>query len=142
LRYYQAAVILLVVFAVLSAVQAAVALVDIATIPEDLQIVWRGIQYVFLTSWIAPLFVFIRNIYGYAENWLGAEDRTRFKYEANQLLGTWAKYEQYIKMLTVLIIALTIDTPVQPYAPYVAGGLAFLVDIVRKSLTDIAESKA
>lgn len=141
MKYYQAAVILLVVFAALSALQVAVSTVDITTIPEDLQIVWRGVQYVFLTSWIAPLFVFIRNIYGYAENWLGVEDRTEFKYEAKQLLGTWAKYEQYIKMLTVFIIALTIDTPVQPYAPYVAGTLAFIIDVVRKSLTDIAESR-
>jgi len=138
LKYYQAAVVLLVAFAVLSGVQAAIATVDITTLPEDLQVIWRGVQYVFVTSWIAPLFVFIRNLYGYAENWLGADDRKEFKFKANQLLANWAKYEQYIKGLTILVIALTIDTPVQPYAPYVAGGLAFLLDVIRKSLSDIA----
>lgn len=135
-----ATVILLVSFAVLMGVHTVVSTVDATTIAPEWQGVWAGLSYIFLTSAAAPLFAFIRNFYGYAENYLGAEPEKRasIKYEANKLWGTWLKYEGYIKAFAILIIALTKDTPLAPYAAYIAGSLAFIVDLIRKSLSDIA----
>jgi len=142
LRYYQAAAILLIVFAVLTAIQTAIASVDTTDLPSEFQTIWSGIVYVFTTSAATPLWVFIRNVYGYAENYLGTDPlkREKLRYESSQLMATWMKYEAYIKAFTAMMLGLTVGTPLQPYAVYIAGGLAFLVDVIRKSLADIAES--
>lgn len=136
MRAYQAAVILLVAFAILTGIQTAVKTVDVSGMPDELQLVWDGVLYIFATSALTPLWVFIRNIYGYYENW--ANQKGEIEYEAKQFWATWLKYEEYVKALAALVIGLTMGTPLQPYAVYIAGGLAFLVDVIRKSLSDIA----
>jgi len=133
-------VLLLVAFAVLTGIKFAVDTVDPSTIPSELRPIWDGVSYIFLTSAATPLFTFVRNIYGYAENYLGAkpEDRALIQYEANLLWQTWLKYEQYIKGFTILTILLTRGTPLEPYAVYIAGSISFAVDLIRKSLADLA----
>jgi len=135
----KATVILLVAFAVLSGISEAIRLVDIAQIPVELQPVWRGLSYIFLTSAVAPLFVFIRNIYGYLENKYSTEPekRSEIEYEASQLWGTWLKYEGYMKAISIFIIAATQGTELAPYAIYITGSITFIVDLIRKSLSDL-----
>jgi len=139
----RATVILLVAFAVLSGISAAIRMVDVAQLPQELQTVWQGLSYVFLTSAAAPLFVFIRNIYGYWENKVGTdpEKRAQVKYEASQLWSTWLKYEGYMKAISVFIIAFTDGTKLAPYAVYIAGAITFIVDLIRKSLSDLKEKE-
>jgi len=134
-----AIVILLVAFAVLTGIKATVDKVDATQIPQELQIVWRGIVYVFTTSAIAPLFAFVRNIYGYLENKYETDPakRSQMNYEASQLWGTWLRYEGYIKAISIAAIALTEGTQLAPYAVYLAGALAFVVDLIRKSISDL-----
>ena len=138
---YTAAVILLVVFGVLTGISVAIKTVDVSTLPVEMQGVWQGIVYVFTTSSVAPLFVFIRNIYGFYVNkyQLKPEQRTSLEYEANRLAATWIVYEGYIKALAVMFMAFTQGTPLEPYAVYIAGSSAFIVDLIRKSLFDIAK---
>jgi len=132
-------VILLVAFAVLSGISAAIRAVDITQIPETLQPVWHGIRYIFLTSAAAPLFVFIRNVYGHLENKYGTdpEKRSQIEYEASQLWETWLKYEGYMKAISIFIIAFTQGTELAPYAVYIAGSISFIVDLIRKSISDL-----
>jgi hypothetical protein len=141
---YSATVILLVAFAVLTWIKAAVETVDPTLLAPEVQLIWAGISYIFLTSSVAPLFTFIRNIYGFAENKLGANEETRgqINYEANQLWGTWIKYEGYIKGIGILVLAFTQGTQLEPYAIYIAGTLTLVIDLIRKSLSDIAEASA
>jgi len=137
-----AAVVLLVVFGALSGISVAIKTVDISTIPVEWQGVWQGIVYIFTTSAAAPLFTFIRNVYGFYVNkyQLKPEQRSSLQYEANRLASTWLTYEGYIKAFTILVIAFTQGTPLEPYAVYIAGTLAFVTDLIRKSLSDIAKS--
>jgi hypothetical protein len=71
LNLASAIVILLVAFAVLSGIQAAVQTVDPATLPKEWQPIQQGVIYVFTTSAASILFTFIRNILGYAEHRIG-----------------------------------------------------------------------
>ena len=139
---YSATVILLVAFGVLTGIKAAVDTVDPTLLSPEVQTIWAGISYIFLTSAAAPLFTFIRNIYGFAENKLGADSETRgqINYEANQLWGTWIRYEGYIKGFAILVLAFTQGTQLEPYAVYIAGTLALVIDLIRKSLSDIAKA--
>jgi hypothetical protein len=136
-----AIVILLVVFAVLSGIQAYVQSVDITTVPQEWQPLWQGISYVFTTSAATILFTFIRNILGYAENWFEASptQRSTMKYEAGKLAATWAKYELYLKGYTAAILALTAGTPYNQYAVYIAGALGLLTDLITKAIKARAE---
>jgi len=138
-----AIVILLVAFAVLTGVQVAVQSVDVESIPAEYKQVWLGVIYIFSTSAVTPLWVFVRNIYGYLTNYYGAKpsERANIQYEANQLSATWLQYEGYIKGLTILMIALFTGTQLAPYAVYIAGASAFVLDLIRKSLADIGQSK-
>jgi len=139
MRYYQAVILLLVVFAVLTGVQTYLQSVDPAAIPEDLLPFWNGLEYIFLTSAAAPLFIFLRNILGYAENYLEASptEKEQISYEAGKLGATWMKYETMIKGYTAMALALTLDTPVAPYAVYIAGALALVTDLITKALKDL-----
>jgi len=143
-NYRLAVVILLVAFAVLTGIQEAVKTVDSATIPQEWQTIWQGIKYVFTTSAACILFTFIRNILGYAENWFEAspEERRKLSYEAGQLGATWAKYEVYLKGYTAAILALTIGTPYQEYAVYIAGAAGLITDFITKAIKKIAEPPA
>jgi hypothetical protein len=135
---YTAVAILLAAFAVLTGIKVAIGTVDATSLPPELKMIYDGINYICLTSAAAPLFVFIRNIYGFIENYLGSEQRSEVQYEARLLGETWIKYEEYIKAFTIMIIAVTEGTSLAPYAVYIAGSLAFMVDLIRKSLKDIA----
>jgi hypothetical protein len=105
---YTAAVILLVVFGALTGISLAIKTVDVSTIPVEMQGVWQGIVYIFTTSSVAPLFVFIRNVYGYYINkaQLKPEERNLLQYEANRLAATWLTYECYIKGIMIMVVAL------------------------------------
>lgn len=142
LNAYSATVILLVAFGVLTGISAIAKTVDISTIPVEMQGVWQGIIYIFTTSSVAPLFVFIRNIYGFYVNkyQLSPLQRESLEYEANRLAATWLIYEGYIKAFTILVTAFTQGTPLEPYAVYIAGTASFIVDLIRKSLFDIAKT--
>jgi hypothetical protein len=142
INVYTASVVLLVVFGVLTGISVAIKTVDVSTLPVEIQGVWQGIVYVFSTSSVAPLFVFVRNIYGFYVNkyQLKPEQRTNLEYEANKLVATWLVYEGYIKAFTVMVMAFTQGTPLEPYAVYIAGSSAFIVDLIRKSLFDIAKT--
>jgi len=133
-------IVLLVVFAVLSGIQAAVQSVDPETVLPEWQPLWRGIVYFFATSAATPLFTFIRNIYGYLENWFETdpEKRHQLHYEAGKLAATWAQYEALIKGYSIAIIAFTIGTPMEPYAVYIAGAAALVTDLITKAITDLA----
>lgn len=141
LNLASAIVILLVAFAVLSGIQAAVQTVDPATLPKEWQPIWQGVIYVFTTSAASILFTFIRNILGYAENWFetSPENRSQIQYEAGKLAATWARYEVYIKGFTAAIQAYTAGTPLSQHAVYIAGAIGLIVDLIRKALKDIAK---
>lgn len=141
LKYYQAIIVLLVAFAVLSGIQLAVQSIDPETVSPEWQPLWRGIVYLFATSAATPLFTFIRNIYGYIENWFEAEpgERKELQYEAGKLAATWAKYEALIKGYSAAIIAFTIGTPMEPYAIYIAGAASLVTDLITKAIKDLAE---
>jgi len=141
LNAYTASVILLVVFGVLTWISLAIKTVDVTTIPVELQGVWQGIVYIFTTSAVVPLFTFIRNIYGFYVNkyQLKPNQRASLEYEAHRLTSTWLTYEGYIKAFSILVIAFTRGTPLESYAVYIAGTLAFIIDLIRKSLFDIAK---
>jgi hypothetical protein len=134
-----ATVLLLVAFAVLTTVSTYVQSVDPATIPSELTLVWQGLTYIFLTSSAAPLWVFVRNIYGYLGNKYGATstERANISYEANQFYGSWLKYEGYIKALAIMILAFAQGTPLEVYAVHIAGSIAFLVDVIGKKISDL-----
>jgi len=140
MRYYQAIIILLVAFAVLSGIQAAVQAVDISTLPPEWQPLWQGISYVFTTSAATVLFTFIRNILGFAENYFEADKnkRTLLHYEAGKLAATWMKYEVYLKGYTAAIQALTTGTPYYQHAVYIAGAIGLLTDLITKAIKDLA----
>jgi len=127
--------------AVLVGVQVAVQSVDPALIDPDLQGIWALIVYIFTTSSMTPFWTFIRNIYGFAENWFEAnpEDRKNIQYESQQLFSTYIKYEGYIKAFGVVSLALTANTPLAPYATLLAGAMAFITDLIRKSLADLSK---
>jgi len=142
MRYYQAIVLLLVACAVLSGIQLYVQSVDPSAVPEELRWLWSGIQFVFTTSAVAPLFTFIRNILGYAENWFEAnpEERRQMSYEAGKLAATWTKYETLIKGYSAAALVLTTGTPIAPYAVYVAGAAALATDLATKAIKDLAKT--
>jgi len=139
MRLYQAAVILLVVFGVISGIQAFVLKpIDVSGAPPEIQYIYLGLVYVFSTSAIAPLFVAIRNLLGYLENYFETDPtkRSSIQFEKAQLAATWVKYEAYMNMAAIAIVALTTGTPLAPYAYYMAGTAAFIIDLVRKSIKD------
>jgi len=139
-NYPLAVVLLLVAFAVLSAIAMAVKTVDVATIQAEFQGIWAGIAYIFNTSSVTVLFVFIRNLLGYAENWLEAkpEERAKIQYEARLLGATWAKYEVYVKGFTAAIMALSTGTPYYEHATVIAGALGLLVDYITRAIKSLS----
>lgn len=144
LNIYMAIVVIIVAFAVLSGIQYAVQTVDASTIPPEWQTVWQGIAYIFTTSAATPLFTFLRNLLGYAENWFEAnpDEREKMHYEAGKLGATWAKFQVYIMGFTAAIQALTIGTPLQPHAVFIAGAIGIVVDLIVKAIKDLQPSKA
>jgi len=137
LRFYQAIIILFVALAVLTGIQTAVSTVDIATLPTEIQPLWQGIVYVFTTSKAVALFTILRNLLGYAYTYLETKDKSEISYEAEKLCATWLRFEVYIKGFTTGITALTVGTPYEQYAIYIASSFALLVDIIRSTLTKL-----
>lgn len=139
MRLYQAVVVLLVAASVLTAIQYYVQSIDPETIPEEWNEVWGCLVYIFATSAATPLWTFIRNVYGYAENWLDKDPKaaSHIEFESRQLWSTYIKYDGYIKGLTVMMMMFLVDTPLAPYAAIVGGAAAFVVDLIRKAFKDL-----
>jgi len=142
LRLYQAIIVLLVALAVLAGIQVAVQSVDVATLPPEWQGLWAGIVFIFTTSAAAPMFTFLRNVLGYAENWFEAnpEARKEMHYEAGKLGATWAKYELLIKTYTGALTYLLSGTPYSQYAVYISGAASVLTDLVLKAINDLTDT--
>lgn len=142
MKLTEAIVILLVAFAVLSAVQTALQTVDVSTIPQELVWVYNALTYVFTTSAGTMLFTFARNIFGYVENYFesSTSERQALKYEARKLGATWAKYQAMIMSFTAAIQAFSVGTPYEQAAVYIAGATAFILDVVTKKLADIGKA--
>ena len=144
LNIYTAIVVVLVAFAVLTGIQYAVQTVDASTIAPEWQTTWQAIVYIFTTSAATPLFTFLRNMLGYAENWFEAnpDERNAMHYEAGKLGATWTKFQVYIMGFTAAIQALTIGTPLQQHAVYIAGAIGIVADLVLKAINDLKASPA
>jgi hypothetical protein len=143
-RFYQAAAILLVVFAVISGItQFVLKPLDVSGAPSEFQYVYFGLVYIFSASSVAPLFTMIRNLLGYLENYFEAdpEKRSTMKFERAQLAATWVKYEAYINGAAIFIVAFTAGTALAPYAYYMAGTVAFVIDLVRKAFKDAGAAR-
>jgi len=140
MRYYQAIVALLVALAVLGGIQVWVQSVDASTLPPEVLPLWGAIAYIFTTQAATPFYTFLRNVLGYAENWFGAnpEEREQMSYEAGKLGETLARFEVYLLGYTAAIQALTMGTPLQKYAAWIAGALGLVTDLMRKSLKDLS----
>lgn len=136
----KATVLLILVAAGLSLVSVAINQIDMTTLPAGVPEIVQVIQYIFASSAIAPLFVIIRNAYGYWSKVPG--NRESIQYEAAQLWQTWIRYEEYIKGAAVLIVVLTKGTKFEPYAYLISGSVAFFIDLIRKSLSEIATKPA
>lgn len=144
INIYAAIVVIIVAFAVLSGIQYAVQTVNPSTIPAEWQTTWLGIVYIFTTSAATPLFTFLRNILGYAENWFEANpnERAKMQYEASKLGATWAKFQVYITGFTAAIQALTVGTPLQQHAVYIAGAIGIIIDLIVKAINDLKASSS
>lgn len=136
INVYLAMAILLVVFGILTGVATAIKSVDTTGMPDYLLFIYNGAVYIILTSAAAPLFVFIRNIYGFLTNKYGEDPA--LQYEGKKLLETWLTYEAYIKGVSIMVLAFCVGTPVEPYAYYIGGAVAFIIDLGRKSISSIA----
>jgi len=137
LNVYLATVLLLVLAAVFGGVSLAVGTIETDGLPSEIIFVINGLKYIFLTSAAAPFFVIVRNVYGYFTN-KASYPNGQIQYEGAQLLKTWLVYEGYIKGIAIMIVAFTAGTEFQQYAYLIAGSIAFVIDLVRKSLSDIA----
>ena len=133
-------VILFVAFGVLGGVAVGLTQIQLAPdTPEYIVLVYNGLIYIFTSSSVAPLFVMIRNVYGYLKNKYTPGNEP-IQYEGKQLLTTWLTYEGYMKGFSIFILAFAQGTPYAPYAYYMSGSLAFIVDLVRSSIEDVANS--
>ena len=141
LRLYQAIVILLVVGAVLTGIQALVRTVDSAAVPTELQGTWGLIVYAFTAGPATIFFTFLRNILGFTNKWLGTdpEKRSTIEYEANLLGATVTRFALYVGGITVMIQAFTIGTPVYPYAANIAGGVGVILDLTIGAIKDLSK---
>ena len=141
LNLSKAILLLLIVLAVLTGASYAIQQINPAELPQDplTQNLYQGLVYVFVTSASTPLWVFLRNVYGYLGHKYG--DDPGVNYEAKQFTQTYIIYEGYIKGYTVLAMTLFQGTPVQPYVAMVAGGFAFVTDLIRSSIKDAKNGK-
>jgi hypothetical protein len=143
-RFYQAAALLLVVFAVISGItQFVLKPIDVSGAPPEFQYIYLGLVYVFSASSVAPLFTMIRNLLGYLENYFEAdpERRSCMQFEKAQLAATWVKYEAYINGVAIFIVAITTGTQLAPFAYYMAGTAVFIIDLVRKAFKDVGAAR-
>ena len=137
---YFAVVLLLVLAGVFGGVSLVVGTINTDGLPDFLVIFVNGLKYVFLTSAAAPLFVIVRNVYGYFTN-KAANPNSQIEYEGAKLLQTWLVYEGYIKGIGILVVTFAAGTKYAPYSYMISGALAFIVDLIRKSLSDIATGR-
>lgn len=142
LNLKKAVLLLAILLAALASVSYGLQQVNPAEIPQDpvTQSLFQGLLYVFTTSTTTPLWVFVRNVYGYLAHRYGGDPDV--KYEGKQLAKTYIVYEGYIKGYTALALTLAQGTSMQPYVTMLAGCFAFVTDLVRSSLADIASAKA
>ena len=141
INVYLAIVLLLVLAGVFGGISVVVGTINTDGLPDWIILVVNGIKYVFLTSAAAPLFVIVRNVYGYFTN-KAAYPNSQIEYEGKKLLETWLVYESYIKGIGILVITFAAGTKYAPYSYMITGALAFIVDLIRKSLSDIATSRS
>jgi len=82
----------------------------------------------------------VRNLYGYLQNYFEEDPakRSQLQFEAGKLTATWLQYDAYIKGAAIFIVAFTTGTALAPYAYYMAGTVAFILDLVRKAFKDAA----
>lgn len=137
INVYLAIVLLLVMAGVFGGISVAVGTINTNGLPDWIIFVVNGIRYVFLTSAVAPFFIMIRNVYGYFGN-KAKYPNSEIQYEGAKLLETWLTYEGYIKGIGIFIVAITAGTTYQIYAYPIAGAASFVIDLIRKSLSEIA----
>jgi hypothetical protein len=140
LNVSQAVVILLVLIAVVVAVQTAITLVDVSTVPAGWQGSWVYIRAIVTGATATVLVTLLVNIGGYVGN--VTKGNTEVVYEANQLGQTLARYTVYMTAFTGMILALTQGTPAAPYASSIAAGISVIVDVAKRSLDKIAASNS
>jgi hypothetical protein len=142
INVYLAVVILLLAIGVLGSLYIAISqLLPTPAYPEYLWPLIDGVRYVFMTSAVAPVFVMVTNIFGYAINWTAASQAGKpIQYEGKKLLKTWLIYEGYMKGLTGFIMILLTHTSYEIYAVWIAGSIIFIAKIVSKTLSTIAGS--
>jgi hypothetical protein len=140
INVYLAVVLLLVLAGVFGGISLIVGTINTDGMPDFIVVFVNGLKYVFLTSAVAPFFVMIRNVYGYFTN-KAANPNSEMQYEGAKLLKTWLIYEGYIKGIGILVVTFAAGTKYAPYSYMISGSLAFIVDLVRKSLSDIATGR-
>ena len=137
----KAILVLMVLLGTLSGVSYALQLAYPSDVPRDpvTQAFVNGLIIVFVTSANTPLWVFVRNVYGYLAHKYG--DDPDVEYEASKFTATYIRFEGMIKGYTGLALLLFAGTPVHPYAAMIAGSFAFVTDLVRSMLENIGAKK-
>ena len=139
INVYQAIAILLLVAGVLGGVTVAVhELLPAPAYPEYLWPFIDGLKYVFTTSAIAPFFVMVINVFGYFKNKVGNK---QIEYEAGKLAETWLIYEGIFKGAAPFIVILLQGTPWSAYSYWIAGSIAFVLNLVTKTVLDLAKKE-
>jgi hypothetical protein len=143
INFWQAIVILLMALSVLAGLQALVSMVDPSALPKEFQTIWQDLVYIFGSGLGVVIFTFLRNILGFVENKLEANDATRDKihYEANLLGATATKFALYIYGFTAAIQILFAGTVYQQYAVYIAGAIGIILDLILKAIGNLAGKK-
>lgn len=138
---YSVLIALIVLAAVLTAISATVQTIDVNTVDPAIQPAWKALVFVFTTSAVTPLFTLVANLYGYVTNKLEApsDQRDGIQYQANLVLATYLKIDGYTKGISAFVIALTVGTPMAPYAVYAAGAAAFVLDIAVRTVKKLAK---
>lgn len=135
INVYQAIAILLLVAGVLGGVTIAVN--ELLPAPAYPQYLWPfidGLKYVFTTSAIAPFFVMIINVFGYFTN--KVRDK-QIAYEAGKLAETWLIYEGIFKGAAPFILVFLQSTSWSAYSYWIAGSIAFVLNLITKTLLDL-----
>jgi len=130
--------IVLVVLGILLAVQGVVITTDPSTLPGPIAEVVTYLQYGLSTTTVGLVFVILRNISGYMQNYLiGRVIEQEVKFEAKLLAATWVKYQAVIMGFTSTVSTLLQGTEYQPYAVVIVSAGTLLGDIVASSINKI-----
>ena len=135
LNYKKVIILLLFIAGVLSGISATVQTVDVSTIPQEWQVAWGLIVYIFATGAGGTAFTFLRNILGYAYTYF--EQNGKIQYDKNKLYATWARFEFYMLTISQFIQVATAGTKYAPYAITIAGTISVLIDLGLRSLNNL-----